>query len=88
MMKKARALVASNDEAWRAASTRLGAKDKATLDLYRKRYIEGGPKGTLEEQEVDASKLFAVLAEIGGEKLVGPAKSLDPGVFYKARETH
>jgi hypothetical protein len=29
-----------------------------------------------------------VLAEIGGEKLVGPAKSLDPGVFYKARETH
>jgi NitT/TauT family transport system substrate-binding protein len=88
MMKKARALVASNDEAWRAASTRLGAKDKATLDLYRKRYIEGAPEGTLIEQEADASKLFAVLAEIGGEKLVGPAKSLDAGVFYKARESH
>ena len=88
MMRKAKTLIASSDEAWRAAVTRIGAKDKATLDLYRKRYIEGGPKGTLEEQEVDASKLFAVLAEIGGEKLVGPAKSLDPGVFYKARETH
>ena len=88
MMRKAKTLIASSDEAWRAAATRIGAKDKATLDLYHKRYIEGGPKGTLEEQEVDASKLFAVLAEIGGEKLVGPAKSLDPGVFYKARETH
>jgi NitT/TauT family transport system substrate-binding protein len=88
VMRKARALIASSDEAWSAAATRIGAKDKATLDLYRMRYIEGGPKGTLEEQEADASKLFAVLAEIGGEKLVGPAKSLDAGVFYKARETH
>ena len=88
MMRKARALIASSDEAWRAAATRIGAKDEATLDLYRKRYIEGGPKGTLDEQETDAAKLFAVLAEIGGEKLVGPAKSLDAGVFYKARETH
>ncbi len=88
MMRKARALIASSDETWRAAATRIGAKDKATLDLYRKRYIEGGPTGTLEEQEADASKLFAVLAEIGGEKLAGPAKSLDAGVFYKARETH
>ena len=54
MMRKARALIASSDEAWRAAATRIGAKDKATLDLYRKRYIEGGPKGTLDEQEADA----------------------------------
>ncbi len=88
MMKRAKALIASNDEAWRAASTRIGAKDKATLDLYRKRYIEGVPKGTLEEQEADAAKLFAVLAEIGGERLVGQAKSLDASVFYKARESH
>jgi len=88
MMKRAKALIASNDEAWRAASTRIGAKDKATLDLYRKRYIEGIPKGTLEEQETDAAELFAVLAEIGGERLVGPAKSLDASVFYKARESH
>ncbi len=88
MMTKARALIASSDEAWRAAATRIGATDKATLDLYRKRYIEGGPKGTLEEQAADASKLFAVLAEIGGERLVGSAKSLDAGAFYKARETH
>ena len=69
-------------------SARIAPKDKATLDLYRKRYIEGVPKGTLEEQETDAAKLFAVLAEIGGERLVGPAKSLDANVFYKAKESH
>jgi hypothetical protein len=33
--------------------------------------------------EADAATLYRVLAEIGGEKLVGPAKTLDPGVFYK-----
>jgi NitT/TauT family transport system substrate-binding protein len=83
MMKKARALIASDEKAWRAAATHIREKDKATLELYRKRYIEATPKGELREQEEDAAKLFAVLAQIGGEKLVGPEKSLDAGVFYR-----
>ncbi|MGA8171214.1 MAG: ABC transporter substrate-binding protein [Methylocystis sp.] len=84
MMKRAKTLLASNDDAWRAAVSRIGVTDRKTLALYRKRYIEGFPKGTLEEQEADASKLFAVLVETSGERLVGSAKTLDPGVFYKA----
>lgn len=83
MMKKARALISSDEKAWGAAATHIRQKDKATLELYRKRYIETMPKGELREQEEDAAKLFAVLAQIGGEKLVGPAKSLNSGVFYK-----
>ena len=88
MMKKTKSLLASDDEAWRAAAARIGARDQATLDLYRKRYIESIPKGTPSEQEADAAKLFAVLAQIGGEKLVGPAKKLDAGVFHKAAGSH
>ncbi len=84
MMKNARKLIASDEKAWRAAATRIREKDKSTLELYRKRYIEATPKGGLSEQEEDAAKLFAVLAQIGGEKLVGPEKSLDPGVFYRS----
>ncbi len=83
MMNKAKALIAANDEAWSAASARIPVQDKAALDLYRKRYIEGAPKGTLREEEADAAKLYAVLAETGGERLVGPARTLDPGTFYK-----
>ncbi len=84
MMKKAKTLIASSDEAWAKAAARLPVKDKATLDLYRKRYVETLPKGSAPEQETDAAKLFAVLAATGGEALVGPAKTLPPGTFYKA----
>lgn len=84
MTKKAKELIATSDKAWEVAATRLGSKDKATLDLYRKRYVAGVPKRTIAEEAADAARLFSVLAEIGGEKLVGPAKSLPPGTFYQA----
>jgi NitT/TauT family transport system substrate-binding protein len=83
MMKKAKTLIATNDEAWAKAAARVPAKDKATLDLYRKRYVEAQPKGSPAEHEADAAKLFAVLAATGGEALVGPSRMLPPGTFYK-----
>ena len=84
MMKKAKSLIATSDAAFAKAAARIPAKDKATRDLYRERYVEAAPKGSPAEQEADAAKLFAVLAAIGGEALVGPAKTLPSGTFYKA----
>jgi NitT/TauT family transport system substrate-binding protein len=86
MTKKAKDLIATSDKAWEAVAQRIGARDRATLDLYRKRYVAGIPKRTIEEEEADAAALYRVLAEIGGEKLVGPGKTLDPGTFYKEGE--
>jgi NitT/TauT family transport system substrate-binding protein len=83
MGRKARALIASDDKAWEIAAARLGAKDKAALDLYRKRYVAGFPRASVAQQERDAATLFKTLADIGGEKLVGAAKTLAAGVFYK-----
>jgi NitT/TauT family transport system substrate-binding protein len=83
MMKKARVLIASDDAAWQAAAARIRTKDKATLALYRKRYVEATPKSDPAQQRRDLTALFSVLASIGGERLAGPAKSLDPGVFYE-----
>jgi NitT/TauT family transport system substrate-binding protein len=86
MTAKAKALIASDDKAWAAAAQRIGPKDAATLDIYRKRYVAGVPKRSVAQEEADASALYRVLAEIGGEKLVGPGKTLDPGTFYKGGE--
>lgn len=83
VMKKAKELIASNDKAWEAASARIGQKDKAALDLYRKRYVAGVPTRAIAAEEADAAALYGVLAQIGGERLVGPGKALDAGVFYK-----
>jgi len=86
MTNKAKELIATSDEAWRIVAARIGVTDKAALDLYRRRYIAGLPRRPIAEEEADAARLYAVLAKIGGEKLVGPNATLDPGTFYKAPE--
>ncbi len=86
MTAKAKALIASDDKAWAAAAQRIGPKDPATLAVYRRRYLAGVPKRSVAEEEADAAALYGVMAGIGGEKLVGPAKTLDPGTFYKGGE--
>ncbi|PPD45617.1 MAG: ABC transporter substrate-binding protein [Methylocystis sp.] len=86
MTAKAKALIASDDKAWAAAAQRIGPKDAATLEIYRKRYVAGIPGRSVADEEADAAALYKVLAQIGGEKLVGPGKTLDPGTFYKGGE--
>lgn len=86
MTAKAKALIARDDKAWAAAAQRIGPKDAATLDVYRKRYVAGIPKRTVAQEEADAAALYETLAGIGGEKLVGRGKALDPNVFYKGGE--
>ena len=58
--------------------------DDAAFKAYRTRYREGIPKRSAAEEEADARKLYGVLAEIGGQELVGPGKELDPGTYFKA----
>jgi len=86
MTGKAKALIASDDKAWAAAAQRIGPKDAETLAIYRKRYVASTPKRSVAEEEADAAALYRVLAEIGGDKLVGPGKTLDPATFYKGAE--
>ena len=38
---------------------------------------------SLAEEEADARALYGVLAEVGGTELVGPARELNPGTFYR-----
>lgn len=87
MTRKAKELIATSEKAWRTVVTqRLGGKDAKTLDIYRKRYVAGAPKRSIAQEEADARALYGALAALGGEKLVGPGKTLDPGTFYKGAE--
>ena len=56
----------------------------SALDIYRRRFLEGIPHRPLADEQADAQALYRVLAEIGGADLVGPARELDPGTFYRA----
>ncbi len=79
---EARKTLAQDPSAWEPIKTRLGLKDDATLEVYRKRYLDGVPKRTVAEEAADARVLFRALADIGGKALVGEGTEFDAGLFY------
>ena len=61
-----------------------GSSDAGALEIYRRRFVEGIPHRSRADEEADARALYRVMAEVGGADLVGPARELDPGTFYRA----
>jgi NitT/TauT family transport system substrate-binding protein len=79
--KAAKAILGKSDEEWARLAPVIKAEGKA-LEVLRERYRSGIPSRAVGDEEADAAKLYGVLAEIGGEKLVGPAKAMAPGTFW------
>lgn len=78
---QAKDLLASSDEEWLRLAPLVRAQGKE-LDKLRDRYREGIPRRPVADEEADAAKLYKVLAEIGGEKLVGTAPEMATGTFW------
>ncbi|MFG1351042.1 ABC transporter substrate-binding protein [Xanthobacter autotrophicus] len=73
---------ARTEAAWAAARREMQAPDEATFTALRAGFIAGVPRLSLAEDEAAAAELYAVLARLGGERLVGPAASLPPGLYF------
>jgi NitT/TauT family transport system substrate-binding protein len=85
--RRAKEILASSEAEWLRLAPRLRLRDTGALAIYRQRYSEGIARRQLAETETDARGLYLVLAETGGAQLVGPARELPPGTFYRpARE--
>lgn len=82
--REAKARLATSDAAWAAIRPLMQAEDEATFQTLRRRFVEGIPNRPIGEERADAAKLYAILAEIGGERLVGPAKTLPAGLYWDA----
>jgi NitT/TauT family transport system substrate-binding protein len=80
---EAKEILATSDADWQRLAPRIGATDGATLEIYRRLYAEGIPRRAIAEESDDAKTLYRVLADIGGADLVGPARELDAGTFYR-----
>jgi NitT/TauT family transport system substrate-binding protein len=76
-------MLAASDADWQRLAPRIGTTDGATLAIYRQHYAEGIPRRPIAEESGDARTLYRVLADIGGADLVGSAKELDAGTFYR-----
>ncbi|PSH55341.1 ABC transporter substrate-binding protein [Phyllobacterium endophyticum] len=80
--REAKALLGSSNEEWQRLAPVVKAEGRA-LEILRDRYREGIPARSVEDEEADAIRLYAILAELGGERLVGPGKTLAPGTFWR-----
>ncbi len=81
--RQAKEILATSEAEWQRLSPRIGVRDSAALAIYRQRYREGIVRRPIADEEADARALYLVLAETGGTELVGPARELAPGTFYR-----
>ena len=79
---EAKEILATSDEEWRRLAPLVRAEGKA-LETLRDRFREGIPDRPVADEEADAGSLYRVLAEIGGERLVGHAAEMAPGTFWR-----
>jgi NitT/TauT family transport system substrate-binding protein len=81
--RQAKEILASSEAEWQRLAPRIRVSDANALAIYRQRYGEGIVRRPIAEEEADARALYLVLAEIGGAELVGPARQLAAGTFYR-----
>ena len=78
--RNAKDLLASDDAAWDRLRGRMNAKSDAQFDTLRADFRLGIPKaGNVDPASAD--KMLQLMAKLGGDKLVGKAKTLPYGLF-------
>lgn len=75
-------LLKNSDDEWQALRPLTRAEDERTLTILRDRYREGIPSRSAADEQEDTRLLYGVLADIGGEKLVGPSRTLVDGTYW------
>ena len=81
---KAKEILAAGPEEWTRISARTGVSDPKALETLRKRYADGMPRRSIEDEEADARALYKVLVDVGGAELAGPARELPSGLYWRA----
>ena len=82
--REAKAVLASSKEEWKRLAPVIGVGDDATLDALQSGYRAGIPQRWTDDERRAATRLYDILRDIGGEKLVGRATAVDPGTFWPA----
>ena len=81
--KKSKELMLKSDEIWTKVRPFMNAKDEKLYVNLREAYREGIPSSDFSIDQIQGStKLYSILAKIGGKELVGKAQSLSPGTFW------
>ena len=82
--RKAKDLLAQSDAEWEHLRPLMKTPDEATFVALRDGFRKGIPDSWGDAERADAVRLFAVMAKLGGEELVGGSTELQPGTFWPA----
>lgn len=80
--RAAKALLASDSSVWEIVRPLMAAEDAATFEALKRDFLAGIPRRSVETERADGEKLYAVLARLGGERLVGSGTGLPPDLYY------
>ncbi len=79
---KAKAIMQNSDEEWQRLRPLMKAKDDATFIALRDGFRSGIPQHWGQSEQQDAEKLFDILYQLGGKKLMGDTTRLSAGTFW------
>jgi NitT/TauT family transport system substrate-binding protein len=80
--RDAKDLLLTDEAAWERLRPLMNADDDAEFTALRDGWRAGVPADAPVD-EANAAKVFALMAELGGEELLGKVTTLPDGVFYK-----
>ena len=84
--REAKRILAESSEEWARLAPQIGTSDPAALSALRSGYRAGIPSSWGEAERGASADLHAILVEIGGETLMGRAKTVGgtfwPGISY------
>ncbi|MEP3280002.1 MAG: ABC transporter substrate-binding protein [Stappiaceae bacterium] len=81
--RETKALLKDSDDEWQRLHDDGKIKDKGkALTTLRDRFREGIPSRPLADEKVDAAAIYDLLAELGGNKLVGSGAKMAEGTYW------
>jgi NitT/TauT family transport system substrate-binding protein len=79
---EAKALLATSDAPWELLRPKMRAENEAVFKTLRAKFRAGIPSCADQDTLTAVASTFKILAETGGEKLVGKSKNLSSGTFW------
>ncbi|MEH6473078.1 MAG: hypothetical protein V7752_17725, partial [Halopseudomonas sp.] len=70
--------------AWQSLRPLMSVTDEATFVQLKEGYLAGIPPSLTQRHIDDAERMYSLLHDIGGERLMGPAPMLDRASFWQA----
>jgi NitT/TauT family transport system substrate-binding protein len=79
--RRAEEILLRSDDEWQTIAAMTGAESPAELARLRDAFREGAPRRPDPALRPAAEALYGLFADIGGEALVGPSRTLPEGTF-------